>query len=261
MTSFATSPDGIRIAYETAGQGDPVLLIHGFGSSRAQNWRATGWYELLANAGFRLVAMDCRGHGDSDKPHDPRLYSYALMARDALSVLNACGLEQADVIGYSMGGHLGIELLMNHAQVLRRMVVAGVGETYLRAPFDHRFAVADAITDVDASRITDPLQKMFRAFAHQPGKDPVALAACMRGERRVYSSHELARATRPVLVVCGENDTISGPPGPLAAVIPHARALVVPGRDHMSSVGDKQTRKAALDFLSADYSVTPGEPQ
>jgi pimeloyl-ACP methyl ester carboxylesterase len=250
MTRFAQSPDGLHIAYETLGQGVPVLLIHGFGSSRAQNWRATGWYEALVRGGFHLIAMDCRGHGDSDKPHDPAMYSYALMAGDALAVLRATGADQANIIGYSMGGHLGLEILMNHPEVLRRLVIAGVGETYLRAPFDHRFGIADALLEPDTSRITDPLQKAFRAFADQPGKDRVALAACMRGERRVYSADELAQATRPVLVVCGENDKISGAPGPVAAALPEGTALVVPGRDHMSAVGDKRTKEAALEFLA-----------
>lgn len=250
MTLFARSGDGLQIAYETVGEGTAVLLVHGFASSRAQNWRATGWYEALARSGYRVVAIDCRGHGDSDKPHDPRMYSYALMAGDALSVLEAAGAGRADIIGYSMGGHLGIEILMNHPEVLRRLVLAGVGETYLRAPFDHRFAVADALLEPDAARITDPLQKTFRAFAGQPGKDRVALAACMRGDRKVYPADELAKAARPVLVVCGENDAISGAPGPLAAAMPGARAVVIPGRDHMSAVGDKQTKQAMLEFLA-----------
>ena len=250
MTTFTASPDGLRIAYETVGQGDSVLLVHGFASSRAQNWRATGWYQTLADRGFRVIAMDCRGHGDSDKPHDPAFYNYSLMAGDALSVLAAAGAAHAHVIGYSMGGHLGLELLMTSPAVLRRLVVAGVGETYLRNPFGHRFAVADALLQSDADRVADPFARTFRVFAGQPGKDREALAACMRGERKVWSAAELATATRPVLVVCGENDTISGAPGPLAATIPEGRAVVIPGRDHMSAVGDKRTKEAALTFLS-----------
>ena len=250
MTSYAQSKDGVRIAYESVGQGIPVLLIHGFGSSRVQNWRATGWYETVSGCGFRVLAMDCRGHGDSDKPHDPAMYSYALMAADALCVLEAAGDGQAHAIGYSMGGHLGIELLMKHPEVLQRLVVAGVGETYLHGPFRARFAIADALLEPNIDRITDPTQKMFRAFANQPGKDRAALAACMRGERRVWTADELAQATRPVLVVCGANDQISGAPSPLAAVFADGRAVEVPGRDHMSAVGDKRTKAAALEFLT-----------
>jgi pimeloyl-ACP methyl ester carboxylesterase len=249
MTAFAQSRDGLRIAYEVIGEGAPALLVHGFGSSRAQNWRATGWYGALSGGGYRVIAMDCRGHGDSDKPHDPALYGYRLMASDALCVLEAAGAARAAVLGYSMGGHLGIELLMNHPDVVEKLVLAGVGENYLRAPFGSRFAIAEALEEPDASRIADPVQKMFRSFADQPGKDRAALAACARGERKPYTAEELAQARRPVLVVCGGNDTISGAAAPLAAAIPGARAVTIPGRDHMSAVGDKGTKEAVVEFL------------
>ncbi len=250
MTSHTKSPDGLSIAYELVGQGEPVLLVHGFASSRAQNWRATGWYDALTAAGRTVIAMDCRGHGQSDKPTDPALYDYMLMAGDVLTVLDAAGAGPADIIGYSMGGHLGLITLMEHPGILRRLVVGGVGETYLHGAFRSRFAIADALLEPDASRITDPVQKSFRAFADQPGKDRNALAACMRGERKVYSAAELALSTRPSLIVCGENDMISGPPGPLAAALHDGRAVTIPGRDHMSAVGDKLTKQSVLAFLA-----------
>lgn len=250
MTEFTTSDDGLRIAYETAGEGDPVLLIHGFASSRAQNWRATAWYKTLNEAGYRVVAMDCRGHGDSDRPHDASFYNYDEMAGDALAVLNAVGAASADVIGYSMGGHIGIDLLLRSPQTIRKLVVAGVGERYLRGQFEMRFEIAKAILEPDPDRVANPVARGFRIFAGQAGKDREALAACMRGDRKAHTREELARATRPVLVICGENDETSGAPGPLAAAFPDGRAVVVPGRDHMSAVGDKATKEAVLNFLA-----------
>jgi len=250
MTELACSADGLRIAYETSGAGDPVLLIHGFASSRAQNWRATAWYKTLNEAGYRVIAMDCRGHGDSDKPHDSSFYSYEKMAGDALAVLKSAGVASADTIGYSMGGHIGIDMVLRFPQAIRKLVVAGVGERYLRGQFDMRFEIATAILESDPDRIANPVARGFRTFAGQPGKDREALAACMRADRQAHTRDELARATRPVLVVCGENDETSGPPGPLAAAFPNARAVVVPGRDHMSAVGDKCTKEAVLNFLA-----------
>jgi pimeloyl-ACP methyl ester carboxylesterase len=249
MTEFACSTGGLRIAYETSGEGDPVLLIHGFASSRIQNWRATAWYKTLTDAGFRAIAFDCRGHGESDKPPDPSLYGYDKMAVDALAVLNAVRVESAHIIGYSMGGHLGIELLMSHPRSIRKLVIAGVGETYLRGQFNRRFAIADAILEPDIDRITNPIARGFRTFAGQPGKDREALAACMRGDRKAYTAKDLVHATRPVLVVCGEKDETSGAPGPLAAAFPDARAVIIPGREHMSAAGDKVTKQAVISFL------------
>lgn len=250
MTEFTTSADGLRIAYETSGEGRPVLLIHGFASSRVQNWRSTAWYKTLNGAGYRVIAMDCRGHGDSDKPHESSFYNYEIMAGDALAVLRAAGVEDSAIIGYSMGGHIGIELLLNEPQVVRKLAVAGVGERYLRGQFEMRFEIAKAILEPDPDRIANPVARGFRIFAGQSGKDREALAACMRGERKARTKGELVQATRPVLVVCGDKDETSGPPGPLAAAFPDGRAVVVPGRDHMSAVGDKCTKEAVLRFLA-----------
>ena len=251
MTCFAESRDGLRIAYEVVGQGTPVLLVHGFGSSRAQNWRATAWYKTLGEASFQVIAMDLRGHGDSDKPHDPAMYSYDLMSSDIMAVVRSAGIIDAHLIGYSMGGHLGIQLLMEHPEIIRKLVIAGVGANYFHQLATTRFAIADALLAPDPARITDPLQKMFRTFASQPGKDIVALAACMRGERRFFSAAELAASTRPSLVICGENDTTSGPPDALAATLRNGIAVTVSGRDHMSAVGDKMTKSAVIEFLGS----------
>jgi pimeloyl-ACP methyl ester carboxylesterase len=251
QTLFTPSSDGVRIAYDVQGQGDTILLVHGFASSRAQNWRATGWYEALTGAGYRVAAMDCRGHGDSDKPRDAACYAYDRMADDVVAVVAALDSGPVHLAGYSMGGHLGLVMLMEHPQVLRRLVIGGVGETYLHDPFRLRFAIADALLESDKSRLIDPVLKSFHAFANQPGKDPVALAACMRGARRAYTAGELRSATRPALVVCGENDAISGPPGPLASALGDGRAVTIPGRDHMSAVGDRRTKDAVLAFLRA----------
>src|SRR5215469_10341354 len=164
MTEFVHGADGLRIAYETAGDGDPVLLIHGFASSRAQNWRATAWYKTLNEAGYRVIAMDCRGHGDSDKPHEPSFYSYEKMTGDALAVLDAAGVEHADVLGYSMGGHIGIAVLLSSPRVVRKLALAGVGERYLRGQFDMRFEIARAILEPDVDRIANPVARGFRIF-------------------------------------------------------------------------------------------------
>lgn len=239
----------MRIAWEEAGAGEPIVLVHGFASDRVQNWRAPGWYKTLTEAGRRVVALDCRGHGESDKPHDPESYGDR-MVDDVVAVMEAAGLSRADVMGYSMGGMLTMGLMMHRPELVNRAVIAGVGETYFREAGIRRHAIADALTVADPGTLKDPVQRQFRLFAGQAGKDLAALAACMRKARAVYSPDQLRSRTGPVLVVCGELDNLTGSPDGLAAAFPQGRAVTVARRDHMTAVGDKAYKQAVLDFLA-----------
>jgi pimeloyl-ACP methyl ester carboxylesterase len=251
MPRFAVTPDGLNIAYESVGEGPPVLLLHGFASSAEQNWRATGWVRSLATAGLRAISFDFRGHGDSDKPHDPDMYGDKMLA-DAVTVMEAADAPTAAVIGYSMGGMLGIRLLLDSPERVRRLVAAGVGEHYFSRPLHYR-KIADALQAPDNLRLADPLVRRFRAFATQKSKDRAALAACIRREFPRLPQAALAAAKRPVLVVAGDADESAGAPEPLAAAFPDGRALRLPGRNHMTAVGDARHKRAATAFLKEDY--------
>jgi pimeloyl-ACP methyl ester carboxylesterase len=251
MTEFVKAADGVRIAYETVGSGPSVVLVHGFAASRVQNWKDPGWYETLTGAGYRVVAMDCRGHGDSDKPHEPSAYDHSIMAEDVVAVMEAANASPAFLMGYSMGGFISMHVLMDHPELIKKLVIGGVGGSYLGRAFGPRDAIADALLIADKSKITDPVQRSFREFAEQSGKDRLALAACMRANRRPFTTAELKQSQRPVLVVCGENDDLTGPPGPLADAFADGRAVMVPRRDHMTTVGDKVYKQAALEFFRA----------
>jgi pimeloyl-ACP methyl ester carboxylesterase len=255
-TEFATARDGLRLAFERLGKpgGPPVLLVHGFGSSREQNWKSTGWYASLSDAGHDVVAMDCRGHGQSDKPHDQAAYGHVRMAEDVIAVMDAAGLESAHLVGYSMGGFIGIRVLAGFGARVRSLSLGGVGENYVTgrnvSSEGSRQVIAAALLTDDRGAITDPVARMFRDFADQPGKDRFALAACMLAMSPALPSETLSQLQQKVLVVCGERDLISGPAAPLAAAFAHGAAVAIAGRDHMSAVGERRTRQAVLDFLA-----------
>src|ERR1700754_501083 len=148
MVEFATAEDDVQLAFERHGEGPAILLIHGFGSSRMQNWKSTGWFGGLTAAGFSIVAMDCRGHGDSGKPHEEAAYGHDRMAQDAIMVMQACGLTDALILGYSMGGFIGLRLLAAHPERVVKLAIAGVGETYLQDRITSpqaRASLADAL--------------------------------------------------------------------------------------------------------------------
>jgi pimeloyl-ACP methyl ester carboxylesterase len=260
MSEFTTASDGIVIAYErldpeTPNGLAPVMLVHGFGSSRMQNWKSTGWFGALTEAGFAVVAMDCRGHGISGKPHEERFYGHDRMAEDVIAVMDAAAFGGMFVLGYSMGGFIGLRLLAAHPERVLKLALGGVGAHYLQGPRmdapDSRARLADALLTDDRSSITDPRARMFRAFAEQPGKDRIALAACMRAMSPHLPVETLAAMRRPVLVVCGDEDEIAGRAEPLAASFFDGKAVTISGRDHMTAVGDRRTRQAVTDFFFA----------
>jgi len=245
---YVPSPDGVRLAYDVTGEGKPIVLIHGFASSREQNWRSTGWIDRLAAEGFCVVSFDCRGHGKSDKPHDPAAYGEH-MIDDIIAVMDAARAPVADVMGYSMGSMLTICLLMQHPERVRRAVLGGAGATYFQESPAWRAMIAGAMETDDLGAIEDRVARRFRIFGVQKGKDRLALAACMRSPRHKYVASDLKRGARPVLVVCGGNDDLTGAPEPLAEAFADGRAVTLPGKDHMSAVGDPGYKKAVLRFL------------
>lgn len=243
-------PGGIKIAYEVVGEGAPVVLVHGFASNRVTNWRAPGWYGALVEAGRQVIALDVRGHGESDKPHRHDAYDERELAADVVRLLDHLGHDLADVMGYSMGGFITLRLLHDAPERVRRAVVAGVGENYYGRGTLETVAIAAGLRAPDAASVSGAVPRQFRLFAEQGKNDLEALALCMTRERRSISAAEFAALRVPVLIVVGEKDTVTGPPGALADAIPGARVVIVPNRDHMTSVGDKVYKAAVVDFLS-----------
>jgi pimeloyl-ACP methyl ester carboxylesterase len=252
MTEFAAAADGIAIAYDALGHGTPIMLVHGFGASRTITWANTNWYQTLERGGHHVIALDCRGHGRSDKPHVPEAYEEGRMAADILTAMDAAGIERADIMGYSMGGYLAIRLMRESPGRVRRAVLAGIGETYFRYSPDRAEVIAEGLLANDPATITDPEAKAFRTFCERAGNDLVALAACIRRPRRVIGPDELAKISHPVLVVCGELDDTSGPPEPLARAFPKGRAVTVPKRNHHSTVGDRIYKDTVLSYLDEE---------
>jgi pimeloyl-ACP methyl ester carboxylesterase len=174
------------------------------------------------------------------------------MADDVTVVMDACGLNRSLVLGYSMGGFIGLRLLAAHPDRVIKLAIAGVGANYLKDGITSpaaRAELADALLVEDKNTITDPRARMFRAFADQPGKDRLALAACMRGMSPHLPLEILSRLARPILVVDGSDDETAGPAELLAQTFLDGHAVTVPGRDHMSAVGDRRTRQAVIDFF------------
>jgi pimeloyl-ACP methyl ester carboxylesterase len=250
MTYHVAASGGIDIACETAGEGSPVLLIHGFGANRTITWRNTGWFDVLSKAGHQVIAMDCRGHGQSGKPHLPDAYDDGQMAADAFALLAELGIGSADVMGYSMGAQLAIRLMHDYPSAVRRCVLGGIGESYFIPSPATNEAIAQGLESSDPATITLPVAREFRAFCERAGDDLAAMAACMRRPRRIYLPMELAAFSHTVLVVCGSEDTLAGSPEVLAEAFSHGQSVTVPKRNHHSTVGDRVYKDAVVKFFA-----------
>ena len=240
--------DGLKLAYLDEGKGEPVLLIHGFASSSYYNWVQPGWVPTLTAAGYRVIAIDNRGHGESDKPHDKAVYTPTLMAGDAAALLEHLGIATAHVMGYSMGARISAFLALEHPQRVHDLVFGGLGIGMVEGAGDWS-PIADALMADDPESVVHPRGKMFRMFADKTRSDKVALAACVITSKEEISAANMARITQPALVAVGTRDDIGGSAQELAALMPHGEAIDIPNRDHMLAVGDKVFKLAVLDFL------------
>ncbi len=240
--------DGLSLAYQSFGEGFPVLCIHGFASSGKVNWIETGWVETLTQAGYRAITLDNRGHGDSDKPTDPELYYPALMAEDAVRLLDHLGIERAVILGYSMGARISAFMAYEHEDRVTCAIFGGMGMNLINGLSDGNDIIAGLLAP-SLAELTHPTARQFRIFADHTGADRAALAACMETSRQPMARADVRRIAVPVLVAVGEADEMAGPPGPLAELLPQGEAFVIPKRDHMRATGDKAFKAAALEFL------------
>ena len=243
------SHDGVEIAFLDEGEGDSVVLVHGFASNKEVNWVAPAWVTTLVRAGRRAIALDNRGHGDSSKLYDPAAYHSAIMAEDVRALLHHLALNRADVIGYSMGARIAAFLALKHSDRVRSVVLGGLGMRLVEG-VGLPESIAVALEAPSLADVADPTAYMFRVFAEQTKSDLHALAACMRGSRQTLSRAEVGHIAVPLLVAVGSEDRIAGSPAELAALIPGAQALVIPGRDHMLAVGDRVFKNGVLEFLA-----------
>ena len=247
MPSFHNG--AVEIAYLDEGEGEPILLVHGFASSKNVNWVYPTWVSELKKNGRRAIALDNRGHGDSSKLYDAGDYEIATMAGDISALMDHLNIERADVMGYSLGSRMTAVLALRKPQRLRSAILGGIGIGLIEGggPGEN---VVEALEAPSLEDVTDPVGRTFRAFADQTRSDRRALAACLRGSRRLMTKEEAAAIKVPVLIAVGTADEIAGSAPALGKVISGAEVLDIPNRDHMRAVGDKVYKTGVLDFLS-----------
>jgi len=247
MPSFHNG--AVEIAYLDEGEGDPIVLVHGFASSKNVNWVYPTWVSDLRKDGRRVIALDNRGHGESSKLYNPAQYAIPAMADDTVALMDHLGIARADVMGYSLGARIAAWLGLKQPARLRSAILGGIGIAMIDGggPGEN---VAKALEAPALEDVTDPVGRTFRAFADQTRSDRLALAACLRGSRGLMTREEAAAISVPVLIAVGTADEVAGSAEALGKIIPGSEVLDIPNRDHMRAVGDKVYKAGVADFLS-----------
>lgn len=226
----------------------PILLVHGFSSSIADNWTDTHWLRFLNQAGLRVIALDNRGHGKSEKFYDQDDYSIKIMAQDAVDLLDHLGIEKAHILGYSMGARIGAMMALHHGDRVGRLILGGNGYGMIEGTGDWT-PVRDGLLAENMSDITDLRARAFRRFADRTNSDKKALAASLLGLRDLFTEQEFGQIDNKTLIVIGADDDISGSGQKLADCMKNAHFFSIPGRDHMRASADKAFKEQVVAFL------------
>ncbi|KQS10589.1 hydrolase [Curtobacterium sp. Leaf183] len=243
------SPDGRRIA--TYDFGDPdapaVVAVHGFASAALLNWHASGWTRDLVRAGYRVVALDQRGHGASSKPHEPDAYSMDLLVADVTTVIDTYLLDDVAFLGYSLGARVGWHTAERIPDRITRAVLGGIPD----ADPMRRVRVDQAQAYItDGTPVEDRVTKGYLTMAaNVEGNDLRALVAMVEGMRDSVEPTPLNAPGQPVLMAAGSEDGIRDSALRLSQAAPNAEFFEIPGRNHFNAPTSRAFREAAIAFL------------
>lgn len=253
---FLKSGDGLKVHYEVEGTGPDVILVHGFAADLEGNWRQSGVTDALRDEN-RVVMIDCRGHGKSDKPKDPALYG-SKMVDDITCLLDHLGIEKTNFVGYSMGSGLCLNLLLMHPERFKSVILGGfvLPDPGADPGTQRRNVVAEALLADSMEQVTNPVGREFRRFAEAMGADLKALAAVQLGstQNAIMRDPEviverLRAVSVPLMTVVGNDDFLPGDKSRMAMMVPNGCHFQIEGKDHLTVVPDPKFRMMIRAFL------------
>ncbi len=251
--------DGVKIHYEIEGQGPDLFMIHGFASNIDNNWKQTNWIKTLKDEN-RLILIDCRGHGKSDKPTDSSQYGIKMM-EDIIKLMDHLSIKKANVFGYSMGSRLTMNLLTLEPKRVNCAILGGfvIPSTNTKQTTSTYKSVVSALKAESLDQVTDLIGREFRKFVESTGGNLNALAAVMENyvqqpEVMFTTGSRIKKALRkisvPVMTVVGSNDFLPGDKAMIAKLVPNACHFQIQGRDHLTVVPDPKFHMVVKAFLN-----------
>jgi pimeloyl-ACP methyl ester carboxylesterase len=240
-SNYFSSFDGTKIYYEVRGSGKPVLLVHGF-IMNGHHWKNMPLYTDLLQNGYKVILLDMRGNGSSDKPHDTAAYQNDAEAKDIMQLMDHLNVKQYSAVGYSRGSIITARLLVLDKRV-QCAVLGGMGADFTNPEWPRRKLFYRALMGDSVAE----LKGVVEYVKQQQGLDQLALAYMQKGQPST-SKEALARVQQPVLVISGDRDTDNGSAAELAKLLPHATLETVPG-DHSQTIASPAFSSAVLHFL------------
>lgn len=239
--NYYTARDGVKIYYEVQGNGFPVILVHGF-SGTSQGWKKGQLYADLLGAGYKVIILDQRGNGQSDKPHTDAGYANDAEAKDIMGLATSLGLKKYDIVGYSRGSIITSRVLVLDKRVYKA-VMGGMGDAYTNPEWPRRIHAYKALMGDTSFHDVDGMIKYIRSNPF----DELALAYQQKWQPST-SAKELAKVKIPVLLINGDDDHDNGDDMALNKLIPGSKLIHVPG-DHNSASRTTEFSKAVTFFL------------
>ncbi|WP_426955135.1 alpha/beta fold hydrolase [Muricoccus radiodurans] len=259
---------GVRIRYIEEGQGEPVILIHGYTNSADDGFVRPGIFPALARR-YRAIALDARGHGQSGKPHDRAAYGPE-MGLDIIRLMDHLNIRRAHIVGYSMGAHIVAQLVTTHENRFLTMTLGGAsGRRNWTAEDQRRVDIESAEMDEGMLRSQimrlrprdqpAPSDEEIRRLSAQrmEGKDPRALAAVRRSNPdQVVTEAQMRAVTVPSLGIVGTADPYLAEFQQLKAAMPQLQLVTIEGASHGSAPGRPEFIAALMAFLAAHPATT-----
>ena len=254
--------EGIKIYYEIEGKGPPVVMIHGFSSNIERQWKKNNIVEALKDK-YRLILLDCRGHGKSDKPHDDSYYGQK-MNEDIIKLMEHLSIEKANLFGYSMGAHITFQILQKKPEVIISAILGGfvltLDEKDISKNLEGTKRIIEGLKAERVDQVKNIMARAIRRVAEAGENDLLALAAVQSGFLRYWSEvmitptqkrNALKKIKVPVMTVVGSTEILSGDKTLIAQIVPDACHFQIQGKDHLTLLSDPKLHmvvKAFLDF-------------
>jgi len=237
---FFTSFDKTKIYYEVRGSGETVLLVHGF-IVNGQSWKRTELYKDLLSAGYKVIILDQRGNGFSDKPHDSTAYDNDAEAKDIMALMNLLKIKKYSAVGYSRGSIIVSRLLVLDKRI-KKGVMGGMGAEFTNPQWPRRIMFYKALSGQNVPELAAMVENVKKQ-----GLDQQALAYLQRSQPST-SKEELGKIKQPVLIICGDKDSDNGSAKELADLFKHPTYKITPG-DHSSASRTKEFSREVISFL------------